>query len=78
MNCTIPSIHKTIKKITYLFVPPNETAKMKATIATLVLFVTMGLSAKTTSLCRDIGNKVIEDNGVCSTAGGAPLGKGVS
>ncbi|EXF82163.1 hypothetical protein HER10_EVM0002882 [Colletotrichum scovillei] len=50
---------------------------MKTTIATLVLFVTMGLSAKTTSLCRDVGNKVIEDNGVCSTAGGAPLGKGI-
>ncbi|KAK1633222.1 hypothetical protein BDP81DRAFT_434458 [Colletotrichum phormii] len=49
---------------------------MKTTIATLVLFVTMSLSAKTTSLCKDVGNKVIEDNGVCSTAGGAPLGKG--
>ncbi|OHE98209.1 hypothetical protein CORC01_06406 [Colletotrichum orchidophilum] len=50
---------------------------MKTTIATLVLFVTVGLGANTTSLCNDVGNKVVEDKGVCSRAGGVPLGKGI-
>ncbi|GKT57983.1 hypothetical protein ColTof4_09963 [Colletotrichum tofieldiae] len=50
---------------------------MKTTIAALALFVALVLGQKTTFLCRDVSNNVLEDDGICSGAGGAPLGKGI-
>ncbi|KAF6824930.1 hypothetical protein CMUS01_10034 [Colletotrichum musicola] len=50
---------------------------MKFTLPALAVFFTLALGQKSTFLCRDVGNKVIEDGGICSGAGGAPLGKGI-
>ncbi|GJC96296.1 hypothetical protein CH63R_08396 [Colletotrichum higginsianum IMI 349063] len=49
---------------------------MKTSIATLAILVVTALGQKTTFLCNDISNNVVQDDSICSGAGGAPLGRG--
>lgn len=51
---------------------------MKTSIATLAILVATALGQKTTFLCNDVSNNVVPDDSICSGAGGAPLGRGVS
>ncbi|TIC96055.1 hypothetical protein CH35J_007794 [Colletotrichum higginsianum] len=50
---------------------------MKTSIATLAILVVTALGQKTTFLCNDISNNVVQDDSICSGAGGAPLGRGI-
>ncbi|KAL0942076.1 uncharacterized protein CTRU02_204839 [Colletotrichum truncatum] len=50
---------------------------MKVTLTAFTFFFTLALCQKSTFLCRDVSNKVIEDGGICSGSGGKPLGKGI-
>ncbi|TLS27561.1 hypothetical protein PpBr36_04358 [Pyricularia pennisetigena] len=49
---------------------------MKVTMAALTLFATVALGANTTSLCKSIQGTALQDNSICTSAGGKSLGKG--